>query len=118
MLTLVSIVGLALAVIVFLNMLSPPQTGQKKKETHNGHDPENPPRLDNRKVLRTEPNVPRPRICPVCGTVLGQEDYLFAALEPEPSTQRKRQAHIYGCRFCVATDGVNLSREKISQIEP
>ncbi len=107
MLTLVAVAGLCLAVIVFLNMLSPsalqPAGGTIRKRKSNG-DGEDPPRLDARKVLNMAPGPQRPRICPVCGTLLSQTDYLYAALEPEPKTERKRQAHIYGCAYCLDQD--------------
>lgn len=124
MLTLVAVAGLCLAVIVFLNMLSPsvlqPASGamqKKKSRSGNGKD-EDPPRLDAKRVLRMEAGPTRPRICPVCGTLLAQTDYLYAALEPEPKTERKRQAHIYGCPYCLDQDGVVRNKKSIAEIEP
>ena len=55
-----------------------------------------------------EPGTLRPRICPLCGTLLSPDDYLVAALSEEIQGI-KRQAHIYGCTYCYATDGVNLN---------
>ena len=119
MLTLVAVAGLCLAVIVFLNMLSPtalqPAEGSLRKKTSMS---EKPPRLNAKKVLQMDPGPDRPRICPVCGTLLSQTDYLFAALEPEPKTERKRQAHIYGCPYCLDSDGVVRTGKKVTEIEP
>ncbi|MCB1139211.1 MAG: hypothetical protein KDK23_10670 [Leptospiraceae bacterium] len=121
MLTLVAVAGLCLAVIVFLNMLSPsalqPAGGELHKK-RSGSNNEDPPRLDAKRVLKMEPGPQRPRICPVCGTLLGQTDYLFAALEPEPKTERKRQAHIYGCPYCLDQDGVVRKKKSTTEIEP
>jgi cytidyltransferase-like protein len=52
----------------------------------------------------------RPRICPVCGTPLSQDEYLIAAIFPDLGPNQKRQAHIYGCRHCYVSGGVNLTR--------
>jgi len=120
MLTLVAVAGLCLAVIVFLNMLSPsalqPASGTMHKKK--GQPDQDPPRLDAKKVLNMDPGPQRPRICPVCGTLLSQTDYLYAALEPEPKTERKRQAHIYGCPYCLDQDGVARNKKSIAEIEP
>ena len=120
MLTLVAVAGLCLAVIVFLNMLSPSalQTAGGTLQKRKGNAEQDPPRLDAKKVLNMAPGPQRPRICPVCGTLLGQTDYLYAALEPEPKTERKRQAHIYGCGYCLDQDGVVRKKKSIAEIEP
>jgi len=64
-----------------------------------GHDREDPSRVFNSKW--NSPG-PRPRICPICGTYLTKNDYLYAAMGPEPGEQslRKRQVKIYGCPYC------------------
>ncbi len=117
MLTFVSIAALGLAVIVFLNFLQ--TTGPAKSQSAGGYDRNNPPRLNTRRVfaVETEPDRPRPRICPLCGTLLNQDEYLMASIEPE-RPGRKRQAHIYGCRYCFATEGVNLAAgSEIKQVD-
>lgn len=65
-------------------------------------------RLDPRAVFQGEwkqKEVPRPRICPLCGTYLSREDYLFSQMgpEPPPGSARKRQVHIYGCPYCFGS---------------
>lgn len=105
MLMFVTLAALSIAVIVFLNFLN----------LSSGQSPAKPAatqRLDAAKVLRM-PAQDRPRICPVCGTVLGQEDYLMASIFPDPGPEKKRQAHIYGCVHCYATEGVNLRLKKM-----
>ncbi|MCE9501633.1 MAG: hypothetical protein K8R21_14205 [Leptospira sp.] len=44
--------------------------------------------------------VPRPRICPICGTALRKSEFLYAAVDEFVSTKQKKQVHIYGCRYC------------------
>ncbi len=130
MLTFISIAGFLIAVIIFLNLLqagSPVKAGVTGSSVNSGfsgrmaHQERKgvPAGSGVAKVLREmKPDVQRPRICPVCGTVLSQEDYLFAAMEPEPSTNRKRQVQIYGCPFCYDSDGVNLRKNRIETMEP
>lgn len=47
-----------------------------------------------------ERGVVRPRVCPMCGTILSQHEYLFASILPEMMANGKKQAHIYGCKYC------------------
>ena len=101
--TIAYILGITIAVTIFLNLLST-KDFLKKADKKGKKDPEI---LDARKVFQMKSNVPRPRICPVCGTLLNQEEYLIASIEPEREGQ-KRQAHIYGCKYCFTTDGVNI----------
>lgn len=105
MLLFVTLAAVSIAVIVFLNFLNLP-SGKAAVQ------PSAPARLDASRVLRM-PAQDRPRICPVCGTVLGPQDYLMAAIFPDPGPQKKRQAHIYGCVHCYATEGVNLRLKKM-----
>lgn len=115
--TLLTIAGFLIAVIVFLNMLS---AGDSKGKSPNRSTGDGlPPRLDNGKVLRQKEEAgPRPRICPVCGTMLSQDDYLIAAMEPDPGAGKKRRAQIYGCPFCYTTGGVNLESRVLEKVEP
>ncbi|MDH5657364.1 MAG: hypothetical protein OEZ34_15740 [Spirochaetia bacterium] len=108
--TIAYILGLVVAVTIFLNLLSAKES-LKKKEKKEKKDPEI---LDAKKVFQMKSDRPRPRICPVCGTLLNQDEYLLASIEPEKEGQ-KRQAHIYGCKYCFTTDGVNL---QLSKMEP
>jgi hypothetical protein len=112
MLTFVTIVGLALAVIVFLNLLQAGNSGAAR--TKSNEPPGINPRMiaRTRKVWEEHPEILRPRICPLCGTMLEQNEYLLAALEPENPQRKgqKRQAQIYGCPYCVTTDGVNKTK--------
>ncbi|RPH73424.1 hypothetical protein EHM76_05330 [bacterium] len=121
MLTFISIAGFLLAVVVFLNVL---QSGSPRSVTAtagNSHRPRPGVKAGTAvaKVLREmKPDTDRPRICPVCGTMLSQEHFLFAAMEPEPTTNRKRQVQIYGCPFCYSSDGVNLQKNNIEMLDP
>lgn len=45
-------------------------------------------------------NLPKPRICPVCGKYLQKTEYLYAIISEPPSPGIKRHARIYGCRYC------------------
>lgn len=58
--------------------------------------------MDPRKVYgkNWDPNLPKPRICPVCGKFLNKDEYLYASILEPASPGQKRQAHIYGCRYC------------------
>ena len=105
---LVALAGVFLGLIIFVNLM-PAGKGIKKENSKN---PEN---LDPAKVLRASGKV-RPRICPVCGSLLDKQDFLYAALSPDPGPGRKRQAQIYGCRHCFSTDGVNLENQKIGKL--
>jgi len=127
MLSFLTIAGLVIAVIVFLNLLSAQNTlrgkgsvargfGGGKKEKESGPD-----RVSNvRRFLETPlpEGVSRPRICPVCGSALEQDDFLYAALEPEPESGRKRQAQIYGCRYCLSGDEFYAKKRELSAIDP
>ncbi len=116
-----SVIGVIIGFVVFINFIS---AGDDLKRAINGkgskgNNNSERPRLDAGKVLRNNSDTgqPRPRICPVCGTLLDQSEYLLASIEPGDDN-RKRQAHIYGCKYCFTTSGVNLNKEKITSIEP
>lgn len=47
-----------------------------------------------------DPNLPKPRLCPVCGRLLDKHEYLYAVVFEPASPGAKRQARIYGCRYC------------------
>lgn len=117
MLTFITVAGVAIALIVFLNLLN---AGHKEaKGDAIDFDGPDRPRVNARRHLqrRDRPSdVPRLRVCPVCGTVLNQTEYLFASFGDESGG--KRQAHIYGCRHCFRTDGVNVNRGQIERVDP
>lgn len=119
MLTIVTLAGLAIGVIVFLNLLHSREILQRRpaKQYTNKMPPstKNPAKLLNKSINRAQA---RPRICPLCGTLLSKEDYLLAALAPEPNGGGKRQAQIYGCRYCYETDGVNIRGSELLEMEP
>lgn len=120
LMTMISAVGLIIGAIIFLNMLSTGDELKRRVEGRNQNDqtPGLPPRGDAARLFRHKHEGPRPRICPMCGTLLSQMDYLIAAIEPESDPNRKRQAQIYGCPYCFASGGVNLSAQKMEKIEP
>ncbi len=104
MMTFVTLAALALAFIVFLNALNLPSPKKPAASLQTA-----PPTVNAGKALRMK-GPERPRICPVCGTPLGVDEYLIAAIFPDPGPNQKRQAHIYGCAHCYVTGGVNLTR--------
>jgi len=108
MLTFVTLAALSIAVIVFLNVLSIP--GRKSSPIASPRE-----RGDAARILKMK-GPERPRICPVCGTLLTIDEYLIAAIAPEVGQGQKRQAHIYGCPHCYITGGVNLTR--FTQLNP
>ncbi len=55
----------------------------------------------------------RLRICPICGTILSEKEYLIAAFEAQKDPTQKRKVQIYGCIYCFTTNGVNLKKEKL-----
>lgn len=103
MVMFLTIVSAVAAIGFFLYLLSAVDNAQissseKKREAEQnkriGEDP--------RKVYNKEwdPGVPRPRICPVCGKYLKKNEFLYASIDEHVVGGMKRQAHIYGCRFC------------------
>ncbi len=113
-LTLLSIAGIAIAVVVFLNLIN---AGGHNAKVANAPDL---PRVNVRRHLQktAETKHPRLRVCPLCGTVLDRTDYLFASFSEAPPSLGRRQAHIYGCRHCYATDGVNVGMGRMTGVDP
>ncbi|AOP32723.1 hypothetical protein JWG45_06665 [Leptospira sp. 201903070] len=72
---------------------------EKKRDQENGVSREYG---DPKKVYgkNWDPNLPKPRICPVCGKYLQKTEYLYAIISEPPSPGIKRHARIYGCRYC------------------
>ena len=67
---------------------------EKKDDSFKGADPR---KVFNRKW---EDGVPRPRICPACGTALKQNEFLYASMDENVPPGAKKPVHIYGCRYC------------------
>ena len=67
---------------------------EKENSSRTGEDP--------RKVFneKWDKNIPRPRICPVCGVYLKKHEFLYASISDPVGNETKKQAHIYGCRYC------------------
>ncbi len=102
MITLAAILftaGIIYGVLLYLNSESHSDMdkAEKKREIWE----ENLDGVNAAKALKkkTDKNLPRLRICPVCGKALKKHEYLFASME-EARGQEKRQVKIYGCRYC------------------
>ncbi|WP_078123715.1 hypothetical protein [Leptospira alexanderi] len=100
-LTVVLCLGVA---AVFFHLLYSVDTrridnAEKKRDTQNGVSKEYG---DPKKVYgkNWDPNLPKPRICPVCGKYLQKMECLYAVIAEPPSPGIKRHARIYGCRYC------------------
>ncbi|TGL24402.1 hypothetical protein EHQ46_04610 [Leptospira yanagawae] len=103
MVTFLTICGVLFTVAFFLYALSAVDNqslNQKEKERLKKE--ENLRVGDPRKVYGKEkdPNLPRLRLCPVCGTVLRKDEYLYAAISTYTNSEGKKQAQIYGCKYC------------------
>jgi len=79
---------------------------QKELEKRGGEDPS---KIFNKKW---DKNIPRPRICPVCGAYLKKHEFLFASIRDPIGNESKQQAHIYGCRYCY----LGITDQEISQM--
>lgn len=115
MMTILTLAGISISIIVFLNLLST-KDSLRRPRPDNAQNRE-PARVDPRKFLKQDNQGRRLRVCPLCGTVLNTDEFLFAAISPETGDGRKRQAQIYGCRYCYATEGINLEKSSISHLE-
>lgn len=73
--------------------------------------------IDPRKVFGKEwqEGVPRPRICPCCGTPLERHEYLYASMMQLDDNNQRKSVHIYGCRYCYL--GMDKTNESTSQQE-
>ncbi|MCW7505380.1 hypothetical protein [Leptospira paudalimensis] len=103
MVTFLTICGVLFTVAFFLYALSAVDNqslNQKEKERLKKE--ENLRVGDPRKVYGKDkdPNMPRLRLCPVCGTVLRKDEYLYAAISTYTNSEGKKQAQIYGCKYC------------------
>lgn len=111
MTALLSIAGLIVAVVLFLNLLQ----ARDKVDRFGEPEPEGAlaggggaDRIQ-KKNGATRTAASR-RICPVCKTGLRQDEYLICAMDEDLGPGTRRQVHIYGCPHCFLTDGVNLAR--------
>jgi len=90
----------------------------KKMEKHRLKNEDNFLGADPRKVYSKEwdKNLPRPRICPVCGTALRKSEFLYAAVDEFVSTNQKKAVHIFGCRYCYL--GQTEETQVMSDVQP
>ena len=51
--------------------------------------------------------LPKPRICPVCKSRLGQKDSLFAEMYHKAKEGHKTKVFIHGCRYCYKPNEKN-----------
>ncbi|TGL07755.1 hypothetical protein EHQ42_18760 [Leptospira levettii] len=103
MVTFLTICGVLFTVAFFLYALSAVDNQSlNQKEKERLKKDENLRVGDPRKVYGKEkdPNLPRLRLCPVCGTVLRKDEYLYAAISTYTNSEGKKQAQIYGCKYC------------------
>lgn len=72
--------------------------------------------VDTTKVYGKEwdANVPRPRICPCCGTILERHEYLYASMS-KTTDSSKNVVHIYGCRYCYLN--MEKENESVQQVD-
>ncbi|MCB1140853.1 MAG: hypothetical protein H7A24_07125 [Leptospiraceae bacterium] len=103
MITLITILVTALIIFMIVSMLiSSGETDldkqkadrEKKENEFQGADPK---KVYNKKW---DPNIPRPRICPACGTALKREEFLYASIDDNVPPGTRRPVHIYGCKYC------------------
>lgn len=103
MIPLITVIITAIGVGIILNLLFKSSENdlnnrrlarEKKEDEFKGADP--------RKVFnkRWDDNLPRPRICPACGSALKQNEYLYASMDENVPPGAKKPVHIYGCRYC------------------
>ncbi|MCW7461359.1 hypothetical protein [Leptospira limi] len=103
MVTFLTICGVLFTVAFFLYALSAVDNQSlNHKEKERLKKEENLRVGDPRKVYGKDkdPNLPRLRLCPVCGTVLRKDEYLYAAISTYTNSEGKKQAQIYGCKYC------------------
>ena len=119
MTALLTLGGLAIGILVFLNLLhSKARLEGMDLSTEEDEAIKDARKNGDGRVRRMLANAPSRRICPVCRTPLTPDEYLLCAMEPAGKDNRKRQVHIYGCPHCFITDGVNLSmpEEKLEKL--
>ncbi|GBF51686.1 hypothetical protein LPTSP4_32240 [Leptospira ryugenii] len=119
MVTFVTIVGVVITAAFFLYALSAVDNQTLDQKEKKRQEKENQLRsADPKKVYSKEwnPDVPRPRICPVCGTFLRKDEFLYAAISAYVNSEGKKQAQIYGCKYCylIVDSGFQEIKQKPS----
>lgn len=116
MTTLITLFGLAIGVLVFLNLLH--TKAKLEGEDLSIKEDDNIRNLiKDRRKSKSLNNAPQRRICPICKTLLLQQEYLLCAMQPEVRNQKRRQVHIYGCPHCFINKGVNIEQTQ-EVVEP
>lgn len=114
---LTTILGLLIATLVVLYFLDFMDKSKKGSSIikNEPKTPESLKRAINKTLKENQTKQPenRLRICPICGTILSNKDYLIAAFEPVKDPSQKRRVNIYGCPYCFTTDGVIKESNKI-----
>ncbi|MDF3821920.1 hypothetical protein P3G55_18595 [Leptospira sp. 96542] len=101
--TFLTVVGVIFTISFFLYFLSAIDNKSLDKKEKERLEREKNLRVgDPKKVYSKDwdPNLPRLRLCPVCGTVLRKDEYLYAAISSFTNSEGKKQAQIYGCKYC------------------
>ncbi len=106
----------ALAILYLLDIFDQSKL-EKKQQKHSTPEGLKNAIIKTLKENQTKKPEKRLRICPICGTILSQKDYLIAAFEPQKNPNIKRQVHIYGCVYCFTTDGVNKNLTSIKSLD-
>jgi hypothetical protein len=120
MIAFLTLAGVLGTVAFFIYMLSAYDNKQidRSQNARNKED-EKVKSVDPRKVYNKnwDTNVPRPRVCPACGTLLKKDEYLYASISEYTNSEGKRQAHIYGCKYCylgeVSSSGIHSEPKEI-----
>lgn len=119
MISFLTIVAALAAAAIFFHVLYSVDT--KRLDKKDSKKPKEREYGNPRKVYgeNWDPNVPRPRLCPVCGRFLDKHEYLYAVLFEPASPGAKRQARIYGCRYCyLGLDDSSSVKEEVFQNTP
>lgn len=123
MVTFLTIVALLGTIAFFLYALSAfdNKSLDKKQAIREANNFQKKP-IDPKKIYNKnwDPNLPRPKVCPACGTLLKKEEYLFAAISEYKNMEGKRQAHIYGCKYCylgeIHSEGIAGEPREIEEL--
>jgi uncharacterized protein with PIN domain len=116
MFLIVSIIGLLASAVLILYIFD--LFDKTKNQNIVRNEPKTPESLQRaiKKTLKENQQKEiekRLRICPICGTILNQTDYLIAAFDEVKDPTKKRKVHIYGCPYCITNDGVLKTKGKI-----
>jgi len=113
---IVSIIGLLASAVLILYIFD--LFDKTKNQNIVRNEPKTPESLQRaiKKTLKENQQKEiekRLRICPICGTILNQTDYLIAAFDEVKDPTKKRKVYIYGCPYCITNDGVLKTKGKI-----